>query len=151
MKTSIKRSICIGLVILAIVGIAGCVGSNEQKSEVSQPAAEVTTPAAEVTTPISEPTTAPGTVIVTFSGDDSTTTQQFTAPNKWKIEWETQNSTKYKETVFSMYLCNENGEQLDYIGSTYEADSGETYMYKPGTYTFDITSGMPYNITVKTA
>ncbi len=144
MKTSMKTSICIGLVILAIVGIAGCAESNEQKSEVAQPDAEVTTP-------ISEPTTAPGTVIVTFSGDDSTTTQQFTAPNKWKIEWETQNSTKYKQTVFSMYLCSETGELLDYIGSTSVTDSGETYMYKPGTYAFKITSGMPYNVTVTTA
>ena len=145
MKTSMKTCICIGLVILAVVGIAGCAGSNEQKSEVSQPAAEVTTP-------ISEPTTAPGTVIATFSGEDSKNTEPFTVnSNTWKIEWEAQNSTKYKVTVFTVYLVDEKGLK-DLVASTNSAGGETSYFYKPGTYHLEINSGaMPYNITVTTA
>lgn len=155
MKTSMKTSICIGLVILAVVGIAGCAGSNEQKSEIAQPAAEATTPVSEPTGAASnvpaQPVVAPETVIATFSGDDSTTTKQFTVPAKWKIEWEVQDDADSSYKSFTVYLYNDKGESLDLVASESGPDKGETYMYKEGTYALDISSTLPYNITVKTA
>lgn len=146
MKTSMKTCICIGLVILAIIGIAGCVGSNEQKSEVAQPAEEVTTP-------ISEPTTASGTVIATWSGDDGKTTEPFTVPSSpWIVEWDAQNSTKYTHTVFSIFVYDQKNNLIDIAVDSSNATIGSTYEYEPaGVYHLEIFSGMPYNITVKTA
>jgi hypothetical protein len=147
MKTSMKTSICIGLVILVIVGIAGCAESNEQKSEIAQPASEVTPP-------ISEPTTAPGTVIASFTGTETETFAPFTVPtSQWRIIWDFKPSTQYTDTIYGVYLYDSNNSMVDIIADSKVAGNGSTYVYEPaGVYHIKVIAGAaPFNVTVETA
>jgi PBP1b-binding outer membrane lipoprotein LpoB len=141
-----KSSIGIGLVIFAIVSMAGCLGNSAQPAEEVAPAVE--TPTVENTAP-TQPVAAPETVITSFSGDSKTKTQQFTVPAKWKVEWETKGTDQYE--IFSIYLIDDQGKVTDFVANSDGTDKGETYMYEAGTYAFDISTTMPYEIKVKTA
>jgi len=151
MKTIYKM---IGLAVLAVFLLLGCIGSNGSTDNTATPSDNVqSTPEkapSNEDTNVQEPVKEAPVVIASWEGESTKNTETFHVSSKeWKISWDT-TSGKYGDMNFQIYVYDSNGRPRGVAANVVGANNDSTIMRGEGDYYLMINTAQPYKITVET-
>lgn len=151
MKTILK----IGIAVLAIFLLLGCIGSNGNTDNTATQSDNVQSTQSEKTTSnedtnVQESVKEAPVTIASWEGESTKNTETFHVPSKeWKISWDT-TSGKYGDMNFQIYVYDSNGRPRGVAANVVGANNDSTIMRGEGDYYLMVNTAQPYKITVET-
>ncbi len=150
MKTIFK----VGISILAVFLLLGCLGSNSNTNQSATPSDNVQSTSTEKTQStepanVQTPVKAAPVVIASWEGESTKDTETFTVPSdQFKISWDTKPGNFEGNFIFT--IKNADGSFKAAGANVIGTNSESTIVRGAGDYYLSITATQPYKITVET-